>query len=609
MHTHPIREFGRASPRFAERTDGQQLASSTLGAVYAAFLAGVIFSVTAAPAISQVVHIDPYALDASEGSREIPDLVNGGTTALDWDHVIDVVILGDGYCQYDYNPSDPNDPNDCPCGVSGDPPIAVFTQDAYDWYYGLFGDPSDGDPPGIAPYTYFPQAFRVRAVHNRSHVCASPSRQSYYRVKMEARVDDPNTPDVNEALCGVASIDGWWNDSGIDNWTFRQRLYEAVDGLDPSVNYALYDGLDDPNELDPNSCYQVLNQDVFYPRNHLYSNLVVVMMVRAECFSGVSTVGGVSGCAPCVCRETNCQPNGASERVRVAFAEGSEHEFTHAFAYVLDEYIWARDQRAHYWNPSDPSVFRLWNVSFSNGRCDLLWPHLAPGGRYNPELHSPIGRLYMGGFCGLGVWHSEYACLMNGAGSNGGNYMCDIDSPEERHPLRDCQLCFWCQEVVAVKILEKTGQFIRAGDPSDVNALGHTWYDLWDSDLRDAYYSYFDIPTRIEDKNAYYASCRDGGDCDLGCSGNLIDMPECLVGCEIVEYGNAIYVDSADGWWGFSGSRNYPLDTIENGVARANSVCADLPLVAIKPGSYPPQTISEPAVLVAEACESVVIGE
>ena len=90
---------------------------------------------------------------------------------------------------------------------------------------------------------------------------------------------------------------------------------------------------------------------------------------------------------------------------------------------------------------------------------------------------------------------------------------------------------------------------------------------------------------------------------------NDILVPECLVGCEIAEYGNAIYVDSASGDPNNPGSRAEPLDKIRDAVVRANDVCGGLPLVAIKPGSYPPQTITGPVTLVAEACDSVVIGE
>jgi len=599
MHTHAKRTPGRTSPRSALGTHSDRLTRASLRPVYATLLATLILFTSAAPASGQVIQIDPYPLDASEGSRKIPDLVNGGETELDWDHIIDIVILGDGYCVYDYDPNDPNDPNACPCGDPNDPPIAVFTQAAYEWYYTLFGgDPNDPNNIGIPPYTYFPEAFRVRAVHKRSDVCASPDRESYYRVK------------IDDARCGVASMDGWWNNSEDDkNYVFRQRLYAAVDGLDPPVNYALlYDGLDDPPEPDPNSCYQEEDVEFFYPRDRVYSNLVVAMLVRAECSST-----NVSGCAPCVCRETNCQPNGLSERVRVAFAQTRQHEFTHAFAYVLDEYIRDIGDNAYYGNPADPSVFTLWNVSFSNERCDLLWPHLAPGGRYNPDLYSPIGRLFMGARCEKGVWHSEYMCLMNG-GSN--NYECNFDSGGG-HGLKTCyQFCFWCEEVVAVKILEKTGQFIRPGDPSDVDKLGRTWYQLWDSELRDGYYWYFDVPGRIAERNGHYADCdgeTDPNNCPYfiacGSAEDEILVPECLVGCEIAEYGNAIYVDSLWGDPGNSGSRAEPLDKIEDAVVRANDVCGGLPLVAIKPGSYPPQTITGPVVLVAEACDSVVIGK
>jgi hypothetical protein len=510
--------------------------------------------------------IDPYG----NGLREIPDIENGGLTALSYDDVIDVVILGDGY----YASED-----------------TEFFNEACDWYDDLFG------ANGIFPYTAFTEAFRVRAVFKEStHRANNPQRESYYRVK----VDD--TP----GECDVITHDGWWNSNGTANEDFRDNLFDAIANLDPAPNYRQYPwNLDRPiPDASSSSCYvEVPEKDLLPALAGRYRNLVVVMMMKIENCDGAI----VSGAAKQVCGEAYC-PTGA-DRVRVAFAEGYRHEFTHALSDVLDEYIRNRGSDADFENPSDPSVFLLSNLSYSNERCDLLWPHLAPNGRYNPDPLSRIGRLYRGGYCELHAWHSEYACLMNGRGSGGGNYKCDIGDTTEYY-LRACQLCFWCQEVVAVRILEKTGQFVRAGDPSNFNDLGCVWYQLWDTSLRDAYYTYFGIPDRIADKNeCYEAYAGMPASCLPDCSGDPIELPDCLPGCEIVEYGNAIYVDSTDGTSDGSGKRDDPINTIDGGIEEGHDVCGIPWLVAIAPGSYPPMTLDQPAILVPEGCASVVIGD
>ena len=43
--------------------------------------------------------------------------------------------------------------------------------------------------------------------------------------------------------------------------------------------------------------------------------------------------------------------------------------------------------------------------------------------------------------------------------------------------LRDNdRFCLWCQELVTLRILEKTDQLLEDGDPSDVTTLGIVWY-------------------------------------------------------------------------------------------------------------------------------------
>jgi hypothetical protein len=39
--------------------------------------------------------------------------------------------------------------------------------------------------------------------------------------------------------------------------------------------------------------------------------------------------------------------------------------------------------------------------------------------------------------------------------------------------------CLWCQEIVVIRTLEKTGQLARAGDDPSINVNGEAWYRDW----------------------------------------------------------------------------------------------------------------------------------
>jgi hypothetical protein len=544
-----------------------------------ALVASVVFALTklALPAAicscatgsGDMRQIDPYPSSSVAGARTITNLIGGGTVTLSDSQLIDVVILGDGYTN----------------GTS-----ANFFADACTWYTNLFCATG-----GIHPYNAFAQAFRVHAVFNASSELVQgtnePTRNTYYRLLV-----DPNS---SGAASGLDTVSGWWNavddPGGSANADFRSRLYAAIDSVSNPVNLAKYpSSLVRPLPSDSDSGYfHDAYQDYLPAISNRYSNLIVVMMLKLA--PGLKEGGAT--------KQVYSDPGdpAGTRRVMVAFGENAQHEFGHAFADLFDEYIHSRSMDAHFYNPATPSVFLLWNVSFNNERCDLLWPHLAPGGKYNSEVRSPIGRLYLGGYCASNVWHSEYVCLMNGTHSN---YLCGISSDATPVALRSSQLCFWCQEIVTVRILEKTGQFARAGDPSDINERGATWYQLWEDSLRDRYYQYFDVATRIAATNANYAA--------QGFTGinNSFINPPCLFECDIVEYGNAIYVDGARGASANSGSKSKPLDTLLNGITQANASCASLPLVAVQPASYPGAvTFSQRAILLTDGCTPVVIGK
>lgn len=516
----------------------------------------------------EIRKIDPFG----PGTRFIPDIETGGIETISGDEIIDIIIIGDGYT--------------CPSAPTCED--IRFFNDAQYWYDSLF-DPCDG----IRPYSLYHRAFRVHAVFEPSDDHASADRESYFRTKVSC---DPGASDPSRA-CSI-DLSGWQRD-GTDpnNIVFRDRLFQAIDDVDALASLNLTKYPDDMGDFDK--------------FEGLYRNLVVAILVRGYRDIPKTVVGHLSGFAGTVESITGSPP----DKVRVGFGKGWQHEFGHAFAFLKDEYI-GNDKRGTTSTgtnpaPSERSVFNLSNLTFSNARCDLLWPHIAPGGRYNPNVHSLIGNLFKGGSKEHGVWHSEYQCLINGGHHN---YLCDNDDPDsDYYDLRDAEhYCFWCEEIVAIRILEKARQI---GTQTPSVAVGKTWFQRWEDTLRHAYYTHFDIPTLIAEKDACYAlfsggSCPGGHpDCENACDLEHKNEIACLGECLIREVGNAMYVDSGAGA-GPDGSREKPYDNIIMAISESHIACGDPHLVIIKPASYPdPMILDTPATLIAEGCSSVVIGE
>ncbi|MHC4111081.1 MAG: hypothetical protein ACYSUY_08395 [Planctomycetota bacterium] len=518
----------------------------------------------------EIRKLDPFG----PGTRFIQDIETGGIETISGDEIIDVIIIGDGY--------------KCPSLPTCED--TRFFNDAQTLYDNLF-DPCDG----IRPYSLFRQAFRVHAVFEPSTDHASPDRESYFRIKIHCD-PDANNPD---RACSI-DLSGWQTD-GTDpnNILFRNRLFEAIDDVDAfasgSLNLTKYP--DDMGEFDN--------------LEGLYRNLVVAFLVRGYRNIPKTIVGNLSGFAGTV----ESMTGSPQDKVRVGFGRGWEHEFGHAFALLKDEYI-GNDKRGTTHTgtnpaPSDRSVFNLSNLTFSNARCDMLWPHIAPGGRYNPNVRSKIGNLFKGGSREHGVWHSEYQCLINGGHHN---YLCDNDDPDSKNvDLRDGEhYCFWCEEVVAIRILEKARQI---GTQVPSVAVGKTWLGRWETTLRHDYYTHFNIPALIAEKDVCYSlfyggSCPNGHpDCENACDLGHKDEIACLDECLIREVGNAMYVDSGAGS-GPDGSRQRPYDDIITAITESHITCGDPHLIIVKPASYPGELILDtPAVLIAEGCSSVVIGQ
>jgi hypothetical protein len=519
---------------------------------------------------AEIRQIDPFG----SGSRFIPNIETGGIETISGDEIIDIIIIGDGY-------TCPNPISNCEDNL--------FFSDAQTWYDNLF-DPCDG----IRPYSLFRRAFRVHAVFEPSDDHASADRESYFRVKVscDADANDPNR------ACSIDPDSDWQRDgTDADNIVFRDRLFQAIDDVNAftsgSLNLTKYpDDMGDFDKLEG-----------------LYRNLVVAFLVRGYKNIPKTIVDHLSGFADNVESMTGSPP----DKVRVGFGRGWEHEFGHAFAFLKDEYIGnnRRGMTSTGTNPSEWSVFNLSNLTYSNGRCDLLWWHISPGGIYNPNVRSLIGNLFKGGGYEHGVWHSEYQCLINGGHHN---YLCDNDDPNSGYyDLRDHKhYCFWCEEIVAIRILEKARQI---GTQTPSVAVGKTWFDRWESTLRHAYYTHFDIPTLIAEKDACYALFSGGScpseyaDCENACDLAYKNEISCLGDCMIREVGNAMYVDSGAGA-GPDGSREKPYDNIITAINESHMVCTDPHLVIVKPASYPgPMILDTQATLIAEGCSSVVIGE
>jgi hypothetical protein len=226
----------------------------------------------------------------------------------------------------------------------------------------------------------------------------------------------------------------------------------------------------------------------------------------------------------------------ATRFVGTAFGALQIHELSHAFGLIGDEYINDRDAKSSRANPTTASIFTLSNLVYSNQVADTPdvyetptvadtpWIHLSPGGwqrRTGGGSNSSalVGWLWIGGGPRHGVWHSEYRCLMNGGHDN---FQFTQDSSQDPTAgidgiydpatdptagLRDNdRLCLWCQELVTLRILEKTDQLLQSGDPADVSAQGIVWYDRWVNQLRANYYAIFHVAQQIADNEARYAA-------------------------------------------------------------------------------------------------------
>lgn len=416
--------------------------------------------------------------------RRVPDIHQPATTtAVAPDRTIDIVILGDGFT----TPTD-------------------FVSSLTEWLTDFYT---------VQVYATFAGCLRIRALYTRSRVPASANRDSAYRV------------DVSDDGAEIVLDEGaWWAADDADGVAFRTALWEGVDSFE-DVNLRRY-----PLDIDVGDGNQAIKSTLL---RDLYRNLVVCMLVRTTdtVFTGQKPTISIhpSGAARDVARP---DPD-ATRHVRVALGANEIHELGHAFGLLSDEYINGRSKPNERINPTTPSVFSLSNLVCSTPLDDELpvpsvdevpWIYLSPGGWQGRTASgsdpSPVvGWLWVGGGVHRGVWHSEYRCLMNGTHDNFAFTQSAPADPtanpdgtytdENGAKLRDRdRLCLWCQEIVAIRILEKTDQLLEDGDPDDVTTQGLVWYSRWVDRLRPSYHELFDVARQLADNEARYATLTPG---------------------------------------------------------------------------------------------------
>lgn len=382
-----------------------------------------------------------------------PDLETAnGTRELNAESRLDVVVLCDGYTSK-----------------------ATFEGDLSSWITNLFQ---------LDVFEWFRGAVRIRAVYTPSSEKASKDRNSFYRVQLE---DDEK---------GI-SFDDWVSSDGPDNEHFRDTLWEVLDSL--GINAKTY-----PSNLDAADPLEI---------NDTYSHLTVGLLVRAK---NDDTPSG---------RAVTVAVGPEGERLKVGIGSNWIHEFCHAFGYLADEYIDKRGESTNRSNPDSPGLYNITNKCYADTVEGCWWTHLAPFGDFprakgRNDPSPVVGWLWRGGNHELGVWHCEHRCLMNGTHKN----YCHNPDPAEDSLSSDAdgadlrikyRFCLWCQELVAMRFHEKTGQLQEAGDPADLTAeLGREYWQRWIQTWRARYYSRFDIASQIEDRESdYEAWAPTSGEC------------------------------------------------------------------------------------------------
>ena len=391
-------------------------------------------------------------------SRRIPDINRpGSTTQVPENCLVDVVILGDGFAF----------------------PVE-FREALEDWLDAFYA---------LRVYDTFAGAYRIRALFTPS-LRASSDRDSYYGCQLKDSTH-------------IETKESWPSSDDAAGQRFRESFWASVDSF-PDRNTRRYPA---DLALDDNIAVGNAQRDT-------YRNLIVAMLVRT------ADSANVSGMARNVPRDPD-EPT----TVRCAFGANTIHEFSHAFGYLSDEYINDRGTSNDRVNPSVPSVLTCSNLTYSDRDDSVPWLHLAPTGRFRRAAGGddppPVaGWLWVGGSVHEGVWHPEYRCLMNGSHDNFAFTQDATNDPtansdgtyddESGADLRDRdRFCAWCQEIVAIRTLERTDQFVDSDDPSNLTECGQVWFQRW-LGLRENYYNLLGVGQQITDSEAAFAAMAPG---------------------------------------------------------------------------------------------------
>jgi hypothetical protein len=423
--------------------------------------------------------------------RRIPDIRRPGETVqVDEDRMIDVIILGDGFTAE-----------------------SQFIEALTEWLR---------EHLALKVYDTFAGCLRIRALYTPSVEPASSTRGSFYRCLTSSDGGSLATDRLNAE--GETEDYDWWLADDADGRAFREAFWAGVDTFSIATERRY------PLDLDVGGSNQAIHDDILRDR---YRNLIVSMLVRTTEPVDVTPENstGLNRHPSGLAREVPRPAPNASHRVRVAFGATEVHEFSHSFGFLSDEYIKGRDSESDRVNPATASVFTLSNLTYSRpklGTPDVYetptvdetpWIHLSPGGWRSRMAGGPnpsplVGWLWIGGGVHHGAWHSDYRCLMNGTHDNfkftqvaAQDPTIQLDGTYKGENLRDNErFCLWCQELVTLRILEKTDQLLEDGDPSDVTTQGIVWYGRWVDRLRANYYELFDVARQIADSEARYAS-------------------------------------------------------------------------------------------------------
>jgi hypothetical protein len=428
--------------------------------------------------------------------RRIPDIRRPGhTVQIAEDRMIDVIILGDGFTAQ-----------------------TQFTAALGNWLQDFYA---------IDVYATFAGCLRIQALYTPSVQPASSSRDSFYGCLMTggggALTDERDTDDD-----GVNEEYDWWSADDADGRRFRERFWASVDTFDVGTQRRY------PLDLDVGDDTQAINNQSLRGR---YRNIVVPMLVQSSVAPTKGNPSGLDVDPSGFVREVPRPAPNADHFVGVAFGAHEIHEFSHAFGLLGDEYINERGTTSSRTNPTTASIFTLSNLVYSSTPKtetasdyelptvdETPWLHLSPGGwqtrTAGGQNPSPLlGWLWVGGTSQHRVWHSEYNCLMNGGHENfrftqvagndptaGPDQVWDRKKDQGADLRNPDRLCLWCQELVTLRILEKTDQVLESNDPADVTAQGIVWHDRWVNELRPNYYALFDVARQIADSEARYAA-------------------------------------------------------------------------------------------------------